>query len=274
MLLARTLRRLLVAAGIVPAKITVNGHAIRFKNTKKSEILKKIAVDGRYGHEPEMVKFIENYPEKGRFIDGGANIGFLSLIAKDGGMDTLSIEPLDRNVTYIESLGLPVLHAALGDKEGSADLHFGGRSFFSAIGTITPESNGRKALGYIQSVSVVTLSSILDNRPALIKLDLEGAELSVLQELKQSGALERADLDFIIEIMIGDKDKQDIFDLMQAAGFEAYLLTRAGVVPEDRPITLPQYHRSDATLWRNHYFTKRPKSWVYETSEDIFGGVI
>lgn len=85
---------------------------------------------------------------------------------------------------------------------------------------------------------------------------MEGHELTVLKQAKT--VLERNDVDFVIELLITDEDKHEIFDLMKSYGYDAYLLTTAGLVAEDKPITLPTVKRPDRTYWRNHLFTKQP----------------
>ena len=80
--------------------------------------------------------------------------------------------------------------------------------------------------------------------------------------LKFSSVLERENVDFIIEIMINDSDKNEVFDLMIEHGYNGYLITNAGLIKESRPLTPPRHDRVDRTLWRNHFFTKKPISEI------------
>ncbi|MBT5400011.1 hypothetical protein HOL24_05660 [bacterium] len=58
---------------------------------------------------------------------------------------------------------------------------------------------------------------------------------------------------------------------MKSNGYTGYLITNAGLVKEDRPLTLPRPNRSDRTLWRNHFFTKKPISEIEQFSIKNYG---
>ena len=109
--------------------------------------------------------------------------------------------------------------------------------------------------------------------PTLIKLDLEGYELPVLQSAAKT-LTDRSDIDLIVEIMINDTDKDQIFSFLMGMGYNGYLITNAGLVREDRPLTLP-YHSSrnktQRTCWKNHFFSKRPPSDIEAFSHAAYG---
>lgn len=71
--------------------------------------------------------------------------------------------------------------------------------------------------------------------------------------------------------MINDIDKREVFDLMNGHGYTGYLITNAGLIREDRPLTFPRPDRSDRTLWRNHFFTKKPDSEIKKFSIENYG---
>lgn len=103
----------------------------------------------------------------------------------------------------------------------------------------------------------------------LIKLDCEGNELPILKSATLT--LKRHDVDFIIELMINDRDKYEIFDLMKSFGYEGFLITNAGLVREDRPLTFPFPGRRDRTIWKNHFFTKKTFADVEKFSRKNYG---
>ena len=83
-------------------------------------------------------------------------------------------------------------------------------------------------------------------------------------------------VDFLVEIMINDYNKNEVYDIFKKNGFNSYLLTNAGLISEDRPLTLPKPYgdiRNNKlrTLWKNHLFTKRSAEDVRDLNKKIFG---
>lgn len=120
---------------------------------------------------------LQSLPEAPRIIDGGANIGTFALCAgwRRPGAEIVAVEPSVDNLAFfrrnIAQLERPVqvLHAALGDKAGSVSLS----------GTQS-DSYRTKQDASAESVPVVMLSSLLDAKVDLLKLDIEGDELAAL----------------------------------------------------------------------------------------------
>ena len=102
----------------------------------------------------------------------------------------------------------------------------------------------------------------------LIKLDCEGNELAILKGA--SSVLERSNIDFIIEVLLDNDDRQEIFNLMRGFGFDAYLMTHAEFVKQDRPLTIPFPGRR-RTMWANQFFTKRNIEEIREVSLRLYG---
>jgi len=103
----------------------------------------------------------------------------------------------------------------------------------------------------------------------LIKLDCEGNELPILRS--SPSILNREDVDFIIEVLVGDKNKHEIFKLMKEYNYRGFLITHGGLIDEDRPLTLSNPNNKSRTLWRNHFFTKKSKSEVQQFSNKCYG---
>ena len=83
--------------------------------------------------------------------------------------------------------------------------------------------------------------------------------------------LNRHDVDWVIEIMINDEDKYEVFDIMKNYGYNGYLITNSGLVRENRPLTLPYHNRNNRTCWKNHYFTQKNIDDIKEFSLKEFG---
>jgi FkbM family methyltransferase len=133
--------------------------------------------------EPELVDFlVTNIGPGDVVIDLGANVGYFTLVAAALTGPTgrvIAVEPLPenlaalrRNVTLNELTHVEVIDAAVSAREGTAALTVGGTNQSSSI---VLEDRGSSAI----SVDTVTIDGLVERygvRPALIKMDIEGAE--------------------------------------------------------------------------------------------------
>jgi FkbM family methyltransferase len=137
-------------------------------------------------HEFEEMGFLLHLLRPGDiFCDAGANIGSFTILASAViKANTLSFEPvpvtfmhLKRNVTinHLEST-VDLFNCGLGEEPGS--LHF-----TKDLDTVNHVMSGdEKAAGQTIEVEIKTLDQALNGRvPVLIKMDVEGYELSVLK---------------------------------------------------------------------------------------------
>lgn len=275
-------------------KIKVCERPVVFHNIADSFITEKIALEGFEGYEYELSKFVQSYYFPiGTFIDAGANIGYYSVLSSlcfDKNVKILSVEPFPNNIEYMEKLkhknGLTfdILPFALSEKTGEVKPFYVPTTHRSS--KLSPAAsliNSFKGSGGIYdnteyqeiAVETITLNDLLDRNegPYLIKLDIEGYELPVLKRLSDS-LEKRNDIDFIVEIMINDADKVELFQFMKQAGYTGYLITNAGLIVEDRPLTLPYYNhreKTQRTCWKNHYFTKRDSEEIKALSLSTYG---
>ena len=289
------IRRLFIVKGIIRKNCQlIAGQKITFREVHKSNILKQIALNGIYSYEPELNLFLRKYSFAIKtFIDAGANIGYYSIIANiifESSVNVLAIEPFPDNVKYMERLkkenGLTfdILPHALSSESGNkVSLFFPVGETSSRLAASASLVNSFAGTGGIYNhldfsvveVTTTTLRDVLakSSPPYLVKLDCEGHELPILKTVKED-LQNRDDIDFVIEIMINDEDKQEVFELMIACGYEGYLVTNAGLVAEERPLTLPYYdsqRRPARTCWKNHYFTKRSKDKIKTMSKNVYG---
>lgn len=294
-LIRRMLMKVLIVLRLpLKVKAKIGDFVIIFHNAADSYITEQIAYHGFDGYEYELGKFIKSYPFGFKtFIDAGANIGFYSVLVRAIYGDDkaiTAIEAFPNNVRYMEDLQrnnnivFDIAPYALTEKTGDTREFYVPTTHRSA--KLPPAAsliNNFKGSGGIFDkdsfdiieVKTISLSDIINQHeaPYLIKLDIEGYELPVLESVKEMLGT-RDDIDLIVEIMINDKDKIEIFDLLIECGFKGYLVTNAGLIAEDRPLTLPYHSQKNGklrTCWKNHYFTKKSEEEIRTLSVDKFG---
>jgi len=136
----------------------------------------------------------------GLIVDVGANIGkfLLNLIAIDRNVPYIGFEPLLGGAAYIRRLMIDnqlsdhsVVPVALGERCGSATIRFGHESDESA--TLTNKTRPPSMYSLQQLVATSTADIQLADIPALslIKIDVEGTEVSVLRGMTASLELHR-----------------------------------------------------------------------------------
>jgi len=126
-------------------------------------------------------------PERPVIVDAGANIGVacIWLLANNPGATLVAFEPapdnfafLKQNLEHIE--GVTLYQEALGDHAGTVELHL---ATHGAVHSIVDVGVGSETV----SVPMVTLGDRLDSHSIthvdLLKLDVEGSELDVIQGL-------------------------------------------------------------------------------------------
>ena len=138
-------------------------------------------------HEWEELQFCFRYLRPGdHFVDVGANVGvFSSLVGtRLPGVEITAVEPfppirafLERNLA-LNFLDVEVVDSAVGAESGEATFEILERDVLNRLapdGAVIPASQGIK-------VAVQTLDEMLGgSAPNLIKIDVEGTELSVLR---------------------------------------------------------------------------------------------
>ena len=281
----------MIRCGLVRSKsFIVNGLVVTLPNIMRSNILKSIALDGFESYESELVAFLKGYPYPiSLFVDGGANIGFYSILVQaylPSLTRIVAVEPFSENVAYLRrikelnGLRFELVDRALdGTGEKLKTIFYPTSSNSSKLSCNASLINQFRGTAGIfrhldcrmEQVKTVSLSSLIEghNDPALIKLDIEGNELPVL--MSSENVLRRDNIDFIVELMINDKDKNDVFKLMVEHGYQAYLITNSGLVREDRPLTFPYPTRKDRTIWKSHFFSKRCYDEIRKLSLNVYG---
>ena len=237
----------LMGFGLIRTKtFIVNSKNIVFHDLGNNNLLKGIGINGFESHENETIKLIKKYNwEVDNFFDIGSNIGHYAVIASLylENVDVVAVEPFPLNAEYIDklkvnnNLSFSLVKKAVDSTTGKTkDFYFPiskNSSKLPASGTLINSFKGSGGVYNDLPFNVVQVETItLDD----LTKDNKGS--------------------FLIKIMINDKDKNDVFNLMSEHGYNGFLITNAGLVRESRPLTMPRPNRSDRTLWRNHFFSK------------------
>jgi len=193
----------------------------------------------RYGFPEPEARLIEAILAPGDvFIDGGANIGIFTLIGAASVTRTgrvVACEPVPETMAILQrNLDLNAFGwvdtrlAALSSAPGTGSLYAFGPG--SPLSSFAPEDQEH---GAAISVELVTLDALAEpalGRVGLVKLDVEGAEVSALRGATRL-LEERAD--FLIEVEPEHLERQgtsvaEMKAIFDAAGYAWYEIGRAG----------------------------------------------
>jgi FkbM family methyltransferase len=192
----------------------------------------------RYGFCPVEARLLQKLLHPGDvFVDGGANIGLLSLVAAGAVGPTgrvLACEPspgtmalLRANREANEFATLDLHEVALSDYSGYARLMVFEAG--SGLSSFAPEHDGGREVEVVVA-TLDTLTQDLGRKVAVVKLDIEGAEA---QALRGAHALvERDEPVFLVELEPGHLARQgasvaEVRDALEPRGYKAYALTQA-----------------------------------------------
>jgi FkbM family methyltransferase len=166
--------------------------------------------------EPQESEIIRQYLQKAEvFINVGANIGYYCCMALQQKVPTVAFEPIDLNLKYLYKnmcengweKNIELFPLAIGNQSGLVEIYGGGTAASLIKGwSKTPDY-------YRRWVPISTLDRILgsrfEGRRCLILVDIEGAELSLLQ-----GAAKLLELNpkpiWIVEICITEHMPQGV----------------------------------------------------------------
>lgn len=190
--------------------------------------------------EPDMTSYIRSHLTPGRvFVDVGANIGYFSLeaarlVGPEGRVVAIEAAPwiseeLHENVVRNGQEGIVrLVNKAVSDRLGDLDLYAGPVQNMGL--TTTVSSRGFQKQSTIEAAplgSILTTEEI--KRAQIIKIDVEGAEVKVLDGMRPLIDTLADDVEILLELSPAwwpDKSRtpdevlQPFFD----AGFQAYTL--------------------------------------------------
>ncbi len=183
-------------AGRIDSDVSISmpNYGGSFLTPAKSALLVRIA---RYGdYEPDILAIlIKHLKSDMDFVDVGANIGLFAVAAASRLHDgrVLAIEPtsgafnrLQKNIERNGVTNVVTVKTAVSDQKGSIEIsQIVGREEYSTIGTMTHPSVVDAATQVVtELVPMTTVDTLVAEhglRPALMKVDVEGAELGVLK---------------------------------------------------------------------------------------------
>ena len=174
------------------------------------------------------------------FVDGGANVGLLSLVgaaAVGGSGRVLACEPAPETMVLLKAnadvnrfRGLECHQVALADQPGTA--RFVVFEAGSGVASFAPAAAGGKEVE-VPVTTLDNLTSMHGDRVALVKLDIEGAEVLALRGAAK--LIARAAPLFLVEVEPEHLARQsfsveDLHHALAPHGYEAYAIGPAGEI--------------------------------------------
>lgn len=184
--------------------------------------------------ERNETAFLEaHFPSTDVFVDVGANVGLFSCLAARRGKKVVAIEPLRENQDYLyrniienDLTNVEVFTMGVSRTHGLLTLHGGGTGASLVRGwAAAPET--RQA-----TVALTTLDTLLGSRFAgerlLIKIDVEGAELDVLQGAQETLSRKPSPV-WLMEVCFTEHHPDgmnphfaQVFETFRRAGYQAH----------------------------------------------------
>ena len=209
----------------------------------ESDWMERYALRSGYFYQDELTALIEETVSPGDvFIDIGANVGFVSLIASSrvgARGQVFSFEPnpglvnrLKQTITRNRVANVSIFETALGENVGTVRLIAGEHHGTNQI-LIGDEAPSEKEVP-LRRADDLLRGHIPDGVPAFMMIDVEGAELGVLKGMPL--LLQRPNTRFFVEV--GDEHSkrfgstaEDIFRLFTDLGYTAYFVRLAPLSP-------------------------------------------
>ncbi len=264
-------------------------HGLKFNDVKYSS-LKDFYFNKNL--EIETFKFLKGCHYE-TFIDLGAYFGYFSIYAKvkSNIKNVFAYEASSYNFkqlkkfTKLNNAEIVLINKAVGEKSGNVKFYkptYDKNEKFPSHGQLTDPKLDKTNLYFkkefqTEKAEMIPMQEIFKNNVkglTLIKLDIEGYEEKSLRSIENELKLSHK-VDLLVEILINDKNKISLFNFLKSLGYNSYLLTNAGLIFEDRPLTLPKPYGDTSkgplrTLWKDHLFTKKGKDEIKELNNKIF----
>lgn len=221
--------------------VTRTRHGFRMMTQVADLIASTIYLTGQW--EPYVSAYIRQRLRPGDiFVDVGANIGYYSLLASQlvgntGRVYAIEASPgiygsLLQNIELNGCRNVVALNAAAADTAGELEIwHAGDRN--RGHSTTATWVAMREGMQRESTVRADTMSALVGAEPLraarLVKIDVEGAERTVLTPLLSSAASLGNDTEWLIELTPGyskegQRDADWIFDSFVAIGYSAHVI--------------------------------------------------
>jgi FkbM family methyltransferase len=212
-------------------------HGFRIRCRLKDTLQAKIAFFGEW--EPNLSAFISRRLAPGDgFIDIGANIGYYSLLAAErvgfqGLVLAIEASPsiydlLCRNIELNDVANVRAINMAASSHEGVITVYKAGNDNIG--GTTTLRDRGFQRETEVRCAPLASIATVEELRRArIIKIDIEGAEAPILEELSKNIDCLRKDVEIVAEISVDgctamSRTWKSVFHDFAALGFQAYEL--------------------------------------------------
>lgn len=210
-------------------RASIMGYQVKYLDYKLLNFLfKELFIENDYWFTaPKRTPFI---------LDCGSNIGLSILYFKTLYPEAriVGFEPGDKTFLCLKENvknnlleSVTVYNIALADKEGFTDLYYDPEDPGSLYMSTIPERFPK----HRQRVAASTLSKYIDQEIDFLKIDIEGAELSVLRELSSTGKLQFID-QMVIEYHHHIQAEWDYFSeilgLLETSGFGYQIESKLG----------------------------------------------
>lgn len=221
-----------------------------------SHLTKKIFWGGCQAFEPELLPVFQRFSQtKGIFVDVGANIGYYSLLASayNPALIVLAFEPsptpfrhLVKNLKLNGRSTVTPVPVALSDHNGSIDFYAARNPKYPQFDQIGGTGSGLadhasvhgasdRVKAHAQKLDTYWTENNIGDSVGLIKIDVEGAELSVIEGA--TSLIERDRPVVIFESLARAQDRIETFNFFSERGYVVHLATLGGLTDA---ITAPE----------------------------------
>lgn len=214
---------------------TVSGIEVKFRTETRTEVKRFHDLSGE---RPVIENVLRSLNPDDTFYDIGANVGTYTCFSasKLGPDRTIAFEPEPENATRLQenlelnNLDAKIVEVALSDTDGTTSLALKGNEAGEGEHTIATD-------GEVETVEVETArgDSIIEQHdlpaPTVVKIDVEGAELSVLRGLQET-IRENCRLVYVEvhpeKIMDFGGEASEVNEFLTEAGFEVTEIAQRG----------------------------------------------
>lgn len=202
--------------------------------------------------------FIEETDKPLTIIDGGANIGFAAIyfllkapqakiISFEPNKDTFSI--LEKNIKH-NNAHVELHNVALGDSNGEVVFYTDENDIESQGSSITKHLESKDRTLRESKVKMEILSEYIHDELDILKLDIEGAEGLVFENLYETGKLQKIKKIFLEYHFDGINTSYPLGKILSMLESSNFIYTI--VSPFDFPVTTPphQIHSYKIVAWQ------------------------
>lgn len=173
------------------------------------------------------------------FLDIGSNIGYFSVLMASRGARVRAFDPVPQNAALLNltsvlnpDLEISPMQAAVSDKAGTMRFQIMPQTSLSRLVAADADQD---ASAHEVEVQVITIDDLKLDRVDMVKIDVEGAELSVLKGMTKTIKATRPKL-FMIELVEEHLENfghslDDVIAFMRSMDYQAMALKNGSLTP-------------------------------------------